>query len=72
MSACLVLSPLRLAHPIENIGQLLCMFLQFLISPFQFVVAALELAVLLVGGQLAFHPRPLWQPLPSAAQLVQE
>ena len=55
MSACLVLSPLRLAHPIENIGQLLCMFLQFLISPFQFVVAALELAVLLVGGQLAFH-----------------
>ena len=38
MSACLVLSPLRLAHPIENIGQLLCMFLQFLISPFQFVV----------------------------------
>ena len=60
MSACLVLSPLRLAHPIENIGQLLCMFLQFLISPFQFVVAPLELAVLLVGGQLAFH-RPQLQ-----------
>ena len=55
-----LLSPLRLAHPVEDVGQLLGVFLQLLIAPLQFVVAALELAVLLVGGQLAFH-RPQLQ-----------
>ena len=60
MVPALLLSPLRLAHPVEDVGQLLGVFLQLLIAPLQFVVTALELAVLLVGGQLAFH-RPQLQ-----------
>ena len=55
-----MLSPLRLAHPVEDVGQPLLLFLQLLIPPLQDVVAPLELAVLLVGGQLAFH-RPQLQ-----------
>ena len=48
-----LLSTLRLAHAIEDVGQLFCMLLQFLIPPLQVVVAPLELAVLLVGRWFA-------------------